>query len=361
MQSPKLSAPGLLNLPARNALAAAALVWLACAAYSLAPWNAVQMREWHSIAGIAFTGREFLWAAAGAYSLAVAAWFCADREPRPGKSLLVFALLAGWLKSPATARSAGLDPPARLAVLTTLLKGFFGPLMVMSLMLFCVGALQNGNALWAAIDAGWGPAAIFNRFGFWLLMQLILFVDVAIFTVGYLVESRRLGNEIRSVDPTWLGWLAALACYPPFNAYTSLILGSQHSDYPQFSNPTVHLVLNGLMLALMATYTSASVALGLKGSNLTHRGIVARGPYAVVRHPAYVCKNAAWWIGAAPLVSAAFARGMLDGLAALASVIGWTALYVLRALTEEDHLRRVDGEYAAYAARVKFRFVPGLV
>ena len=37
-----------------------------------------------------------------------------------------------------------------------------------------------------------------------------------------------------------------------------------------------------------------------------------------------------------------------------------TAVYVLRALTEEDHLRRVDGEYDAYCRKVRYRFVPGI-
>jgi protein-S-isoprenylcysteine O-methyltransferase Ste14 len=41
-------------------------------------------------------------------------------------------------------------------------------------------------------------------------------------------------------------------------------------------------------------------------------------------------------------------------------VLGWTLIYVLRALTEEDHLRSVDGEYAAYAAKVRYRFIPGV-
>ena len=49
------------------------------------------------------------------------------------------------------------------------------------------------------------------------------------------------------------------------------------------------------------------------------------------------------------------------GAQALASVVGWTLLYALRALTEEEHLRSVDGEYAAYAARVRYRFIPGLL
>jgi protein-S-isoprenylcysteine O-methyltransferase Ste14 len=49
------------------------------------------------------------------------------------------------------------------------------------------------------------------------------------------------------------------------------------------------------------------------------------------------------------------------GMLALGSMLGWALLYVLRAITEEDHLRSVDGDYAAYAARVRYRFIPGLL
>jgi protein-S-isoprenylcysteine O-methyltransferase Ste14 len=116
-----------------------------------------------------------------------------------------------------------------------------------------------------------------------------------------------------------------------------------------------------VLLALMALYASASVALGFKASNLTHRGIVSRGPYRWVRHPAYTCKNLAWWIGAIPVVSAAFGTSWMQGVQTLAAVAGWSMLYVLRAVTEEDHLRGVDGDYAASAARVRWRFIPGVV
>ena len=61
------------------------------------------------------------------------------------------------------------------------------------------------------------------------------------------------------------------------------------------------------------------------------------------------------------MVSAAFAQSVLGGLQALLSVGGLTALYLLRALTEEDHLRSVDGDYASYAERVRYRFIPGVV
>jgi len=199
-----------------------------------------------------------------------------------------------------------------------------------------------------------------SEHGFRMLMQAILFVDVFFFTVGYLVESPRLGNQIRSVDPTVLGWAAALACYPPFNTVTSSILGFAASDFPRFDDPTVHLALNIALLVLMAIYASASAALGLKASNLTHRGIVSRGPYAVVRHPAYTCKNMAWWIGSIPLISLSFSQSLFAGIFTIATVVGWSMLYVLRALTEEDHLRSVDGEYAAYAAKVRYRFIPGV-
>ena len=110
----------------------------------------------------------------------------------------------------------------------------------------------------------------------------------------------------------------------------------------------------------MAIYASASVALGLKASNLTHRGIISRGPYSIVRHPAYICKNMAWWIGSIPLAIAAFNQSLVAGLMTVGSVVAWTSLYALRALTEEDHLRKVDGEYAAYAAKVRYRFIPGV-
>jgi protein-S-isoprenylcysteine O-methyltransferase Ste14 len=358
---PKLpAAPLSLGLRARNALAAVALVWVACALYAAAPWNGPQLREWHSVAGVVFSGIQFLIAAATTYSLIVAAWLLPERDPQPGKSLRFCGLVMRTLRAPRASLATGLVPADRLALRVTLLKAFFGPLMAMSLMGFCMSALNNGRILVDAFGGGLDALPAFNRWGFWFLLQLILFVDVAIFTVGYLVETRRLGNQIRSVDPTWLGWAAALLCYPPFNTFTAMILGAQHSDFPQFESATAHLALNALLLALMAVYASASVALGLKASNLTHRGIVARGPYAIVRHPAYTCKSMAWWIGSAPLVWLAFDRGLGDGLLALSSVAGWTLLYVLRALTEEDHLRRVDGEYAAYAERVRYRFLPGL-
>ena len=49
------------------------------------------------------------------------------------------------------------------------------------------------------------------------MFKALLMVDVALFTVGYVIEIPALGNEIRTVDPTVSGWVVCIACYPPFN------------------------------------------------------------------------------------------------------------------------------------------------
>ncbi len=344
----------------KRALAAICLVALFSGLYALAPHNRQLLEGIYGSVAFNFTGAEFLFWAAVAYSGTLLVYHLLAPDLGLTKSVRVFQVVWSFLLAPMAVARRGLERADRVALLATLLKGFFAPMMVMWLMTSCVAAVAHGSTMTSELGLGTSFLTLFNRDGFWILMKTIFFVDLLIFTVGYLVEVPRLGNEIRSVDPTLLGWAAALLCYPPFNSFTSRFLSSQVSDFPQFDNPTVHIALNALMLALMAIYASASVALGLKASNLTHRGVIARGPYAVVRHPAYVCKNMAWWIGSVPAVSLAFNRGFAAGMLAVASVAGWSMLYALRALTEENHLRGVDGEYAAYAAKVRYRFLPGI-
>jgi len=344
-----------------NALGSIGVVGLAWAVHHVSPTNRFFLDRLYGVPGFAFTGHDFLASACVVYGVLVSAYFLFLAGQGVSKSLRFWQIAAAFFRSPRDMLRAGLSREDRLAVLATLLKGLFGPLMAMALMSATMGMIGNAQALLTADVNGWTFREWFDRHGFVMIFQIIVMADVIPFTVGYLVEHPRLRNQIRSVDPSLLGWAAALVCYAPFNIVVSLFLGSHGAEFPQFENTTVHLALNTLILVLMAVYASASLALGFKGSNLTHRGIVTRGPYRFVRHPAYACKNFAWWIGSIPLLSLAFNESFLAGLTILGSVVGWTLLYVLRAVTEEDHLRRVDGEYAAYAARVRYRFVPGLV
>lgn len=184
----------------------------------------------------------------------------------------------------------------------------------------------------------------------WFIGMLI-FIDVAIFTFGYLVELPQLKNEIRSAEPTVLGWLVCILCYPPFNeALMPLIDHPVSSMPPLASNPHVGAILSRVFavvtVLLWVVYLSASIALGPKASNLTHRGIVDRGPYGYVRHPAYAAKLCVWIIAWACF-------GSMNASLVLTLV----GLYGLRVMTEERHLSR-DEEYLHYMQRVPWRFIP---
>ena len=346
-------------------LKAVGATWLAIAlsfvAFRFGPHNAAELHATYGAPGLAFTGAQFLLTGTLLYAIAVTPYFLRLMEPQSCKALRSCEVLWRLVRNPGLTLASPLEREERVALLATLLKMFFAPLMLMQLLIFCDSALHNGTMLALGNTTSRGFLAAFNAYGFWMTIQVILFIDVLMFSAGYLVELPRLGNQIRSVDPSLRGWLVALLCYPPFNLLTGAVFGSAVTDFPRFDNANVHLAMNLLLLSLMAVYAASSVALGWKASNLTHRGIVARGPYAWVRHPAYTCKNLAWWIGSAPAVSTAFGDSLWLGLQALASVLALSLLYLLRALTEEDHLRGVDGDYASYAQQVHRRFIPGVI
>ncbi len=96
-------------------------------------------------------------------------------------------------------------------------------------------------------------------------------------------------------------------------------------------------------------YVAATVALGFKSSNLTNRGIVTRFPYNIVRHPAYIGKNLLWFI-----------EFLFLSQKHLGLLIGFFIIYLLRAWTEERHLKK-DPDYVAYMKKVKYRFIPGII
>ncbi len=245
------------------------------------------------------------------------------------------------------------------AFLTILLKAFFVPYMVNALLSNSIEVFERSSALLSQ-GVMLPFLAIFNDHFYLIALHLLLTVDVVIFTVGYLIEIPALGNEIKSVDPTLGGWIACVICYPPFTQSASAIFTGQSEDFPSFDTPVLHITLNCVILAAMFVYAWSSVALGLRASNLTNRGIVARGPYGWVRHPAYASKNLAWWIGALPTLYAAFSDSLLNGAWALVCMIVWSLIYVARAVTEERHLSMIENGYAEYREQVRYRFVPHL-
>jgi len=189
----------------------------------------------------------------------------------------------------------------------------------------------------------------------WLANALItamFLVDVQFATVGYMLTMKPLDAHIRTANPYLAGWVAALMCYPPFilmNNGGPLDYHIGTSDWAfWFQGQTALLwIWGGLLVLLTGIYAWATVAFGLRFSNLTHRGILTHGPYAFSKHPAYLSKNAYWWLATMPfLVTTGSTTDMIRNTAILALVSG---IYYWRARTEEKHLI-ADPAYAEYAA-----------
>lgn len=223
-----------------------------------------------------------------------------------------------------------------LAFMGWLVKSVFLPLMLTWSFTWIAGAAD----VWH--ERSW--LAIFT-----VAMALLYAVDTAFATVGYLSTSERIDGQIRSVDRTVLGWLSALACYPPLSVLvldTWLVYKTGADWTAWFSSRNLWAWLWGsAILVLTAIYTWSSVVFGPRFSNLTNRGIITSGPYRWGKHPAYLSKNLSWWLIFVPFLGSETGVGALLHCLALLGVNG---IYALRAWTEERHLNH-DPEYRAYA------------
>ncbi|AQR74015.1 isoprenylcysteine carboxylmethyltransferase family protein [Sphingomonas sp. LM7] len=218
---------------------------------------------------------------------------------------------------------------------------------------FMVAIVPPGFAEFVSID----PMTVFRN-PVALAMYCVTFmfvIDVAFATAGYILTFRPLDAHIRSANPYTAGWTAALICYPPF-----LLMGEGGPlDYHQGTAdwsywlgnfPWVLPVLGAVLVGLTAIYAWATIAFGLRFSNLTHRGVLTHGPYAWSRHPAYLSKNLFWWLSTMPFLATTGWHDAIRNAAVMACVSG---VYYWRARTEERHLGSDPAyqEYSAWMAR----------
>jgi len=180
-----------------------------------------------------------------------------------------------------------------------------------------------------------------------LLLPIFFLVDTSYFLFGYLIESKKLGSTVRSVDKSTLSWLVTLACYPPFNSVSTIIFPWYANDSNLIFPSILNYTLLSLIILLFGIYLSATISLGSKCSNLTNRGTVNRGMYKYIRHPAYSAKVLAWWLMTIPIMN----------VFVFLSMLMWSVIYLVRALKEEDHLLQ-DREYQEYFRNTPYRFIP---
>lgn len=257
--------------------------------------------------------------------------------------------------------------------LSLLVKFFFTPLMTVFFVNqfphlvhnigYMLGDSLGSGVLWSQINDGNYSLEKFNLDLYNISTSLIFSIDVALAWCGYMLSSRWLDNQTISVENTLLGWCACLLCYPPFQNIMSWLYsapGEKASIY-LIKSQWMITVLLVLMIFSYLIYMSATLFFGVRFSNLTNRGIIRKGPFALVRHPAYAAKNFAWWIIMFPAIAYnIIANGQIrDGIEGLLGMILLSFIYYKRAITEERHLSQ-DPDYVAYSQQVKYRFIPGL-
>ncbi|MBN1379204.1 MAG: hypothetical protein JXA04_08200 [Gammaproteobacteria bacterium] len=258
------------------------------------------------------------------------------------------------------------DEIDKKAARALLVKLFFAPLMTV----FFAGQFPHlvnnvgylGSGLPAAIANGTYTHAKFNGDLFHISFAIIFSIDVALAWCGYVVSSRWVDNQTLSAEPTVLGWLVCICCYPPFQTFLGLYYTAPSEQaFLQFPNQTIISIFTIMMVMSFIVYMSATLWFGVRFSNLTNRGIIRKGPYAFIRHPAYAAKNFSWWCVMFPyVIYSGFYNGWQNAILLFIGLVFMTWFYYLRAITEERHLS-VDPYYQEYCKQVKYRFIPGVI
>jgi protein-S-isoprenylcysteine O-methyltransferase Ste14 len=239
----------------------------------------------------------------------------------------------------------------RQHVLAWTIKGFFLPIMV--------GWLGQ-NLDWLA-----RPGLFAGTHNFLALADIaktaIFTVDLGFAALGYVLTLRIIDGQIRSPEPTLLGWSIALICYPPINdlIFTDYLTWSDDYQWQSWlaAQPTMLVIWGSIIVFIEFLFALATVSFGYRFSNLTHRGIVTHGLYRLTKHPAYVTKCLSFWMMAIPFIPA---QGWDEAARQSLALAGISLIYWLRARTEERHLSR-DPVYVEYALWIEkngiFRWV----
>ncbi len=220
-----------------------------------------------------------------------------------------------------------------------IVKAFFLPLMV----IYCI---NNFNFLY---NLDLSKIHNFKNF-FDMAYSFIFTIDIIFAVIGYSLTLKLFNTQIYSAEPTLLGWLVCIICYEPF------WVGAFNSNYFQYEegfywghffteNSIGYIIWGSFILFSIGIYSLATVAFGMRFSNLTYRGLISDGPYALTKHPAYVFKNLSWWLISVPFITNS---DWITALRNCCMLLGVNIIYYVRARTEENHLSNYP-EYVAYA------------
>ena len=222
------------------------------------------------------------------------------------------------------------------------------PILLRMLQLLVLVLIQAGLLFFSAGTLRW-PAA------WWYIGLYVLMLAGA---SVLMIPHRREVIEERSKGATggkrWDYWLTQLMIIPTLGTLIVAGLDQRWSWTPplplwlRLFGVLLFLVGYGLVLSAMYANKFFSQVVRIQ----TERGHVAvtNGPYRIVRHPGYL----------GMIISLLGAVFLLDSLLGLLCFILYLVLVTLRARLEDRTLLAELPGYTEYAARTRFRLLPGL-
>lgn len=206
-------------------------------------------------------------------------------------------------------------------------------------LLFMAAGTWNWPAAWVLLaEMGGGMVAI----GWWLARH-----DPSLL-------AERLSPSYRSAQAPWdkalvaaliIWWSASFVLM----AFDAVQFGWSHVPLPLQVAGALLVLLNSVITYLTFRANTYAVPVVKIQSERGHR-VVSTGPYALVRHPMY----------AGVVLSDVGAPLLLGSWYGLAAAIVSVGILAVRAMLEERALAAALPGYREYAARVRYRLVPGI-
>lgn len=202
------------------------------------------------------------------------------------------------------------------------------------------------------------PAGTFDWPGAWIfLTEMIVGSVLTILWLGKYdpaLLKERLGGIVQKGQTFWdkVFMLVMMAAWYGWVVIMALDVKHWHishaPDWVMYAGAV--LIPLGLLAVLRTFRENTFAAPVIKIQEERGQKVIDTGPYAIVRHPMYT--GGALYMLGMPLV-----LGSWIGLAVLPGIIG---LLVIRIFIEEAALRKGLPGYTDYAARVRYRLVPGV-
>jgi protein-S-isoprenylcysteine O-methyltransferase Ste14 len=201
----------------------------------------------------------------------------------------------------------------------------------------------------AALFAAAGAVAIPGFWAYLAIFAVVMIVSFATLDPDLLRERMRPGGK----KPPLSLWIFSLVLFMHWSV-AGLDRGRFHwsDDVPGWlQNVCLFTVAAGYALALWAMRVNRFFSSVIRIQTDRDQHVVTTGPYAFVRHPGYT---------AGILIIAASGPALGSWLAAALVVIFSLPFLLYRAITEDRILQVELAGYSDYAARVRWRLVPGI-